>query len=47
MKEFKVKIWVGGRRSEVNVKATNGTSAMSVAKRLFPDARVITAQQLK
>lgn len=47
MKEFRVKIWVAGRRSEVNVKALNGTSAMSIAKRLFPDSRVITAQQIK
>lgn len=47
MKEYRVKIWVNGRRSEVNVKANSGTSAMSIAKRLFPDSRVITAQQLK
>lgn len=47
MKDFRVKIWISGRRTEVNIKAINGVGAMNIAKKMYPNSRVITAQQIK
>ncbi len=46
MKQFKVKIWVGGSPSEVLVKAANSANALRIAKTLYPTVRVIFARQV-
>ena len=47
MKKFKVKIYFGARRTEVEVQAINAVSAITIAKKMYKDSRVISAQQIK
>jgi hypothetical protein len=47
MKEYRVKVFIAGQYSEVNIKANNGTGAIAIAKKMFVNGRVITAQQIK
>jgi hypothetical protein len=41
MKQFKVKIWVSSIPSTVSVTAANSAQALSVARKLYPTARVV------
>jgi len=45
-KYYKVKIWFGGMPSEIIVSSGNSASALVIAKRMFPNARVISAGNL-
>lgn len=41
MKQFKVKVWLGSINTNVSVTATNSAQALSVARKLYPTARII------
>jgi len=41
MKNFRVKIWVGSTPSYIMVAANNSAAAISIARRLYPNARVV------
>lgn len=46
MKPFKVKMWVGSSPTEVVVTAMNSANALSIARKLYPNARIISASNL-
>lgn len=43
MKQYRVKMWVGANPTEVVVTAQNSANAMQIARKLYPMARVISA----
>lgn len=47
MKNFKVKIWFGALSTEIKLSAANSASAITIAKRMYKDGRVISAQETK
>lgn len=47
MKNFRVKILFGALYCEIELRSNNGTSAMSIAKKMFKDARVIGFSETK
>lgn len=46
MKQYKVRIWVGSSPTEVIVTAANSANALSIARRLYPNARVVNATSI-
>lgn len=45
MRQFIVKMWVGSNPTQVAVTAMNSANALSIARKLYPTARVISARQ--
>ncbi|WP_415060946.1 hypothetical protein [Flavobacterium sp.] len=43
MKQFNVRIWLGSTPTIVMITATNSAQALSVARKLYPTARVVSA----
>lgn len=43
MKQFKVRLWVGSSPTQITVSAMNSAHALSIARQLYPQARVISA----
>jgi len=46
MKQYKVRIWIGASPSEVLVVAMSSANALSIARKLYPMARVIGAVEM-
>ena len=46
MQQFRVKMWVVSSPTEVVVTAMNSTNALSIARKLYPMARVISARAI-
>jgi len=44
MQQFRVKLWVGSSPTQVVVTAANSANALSIARKLYPTARVISAR---
>lgn len=44
MQQFRVKMWVGSSPTEVTVTAANSANALSIARKLYPMARIYGAQ---
>lgn len=47
MKSFKVEIWFGVQRTELMLSASNASHAITIAKRVYPNGRVISAKEVK
>ena len=47
MKQYKVRLWIGYSPTEVTVMAFNSAGALSVARKIYPMARVIGATEAK
>lgn len=43
MKQYKVRMWIGSSLTHVTVAAYNSAGALSIARKLYPTARVISA----
>lgn len=46
MQQFKVKMWIGSNPTEVTIQAMNSANALSIARKLYPMARVISARAI-
>ncbi len=42
-KSFKVKIWFGAIPSEIIISTTNSATALMLARKMFPNSKVISA----
>ena len=45
MKQYRVKMWIDANPTEVVVTAQNSANALSVARKMFPMAKVIKAKE--
>ena len=41
-KSFKVKIWFGAIPSEIIISTTNSATALTLARKMFPNAKVVS-----
>ena len=44
MKQYKVRIWIAYSPSDVFIWGMNSANALSIAKKIYPNARVISAK---
>ena len=47
MKSFKVEIWFGVHKTSLVLTAGNSSHAIVIAKRVYPNGRVISATEIK
>ena len=46
-KSFKVQIWFGRQKTDLIVTASNNAHAITIARKVYPNGRVISAQEVK
>lgn len=47
MKRYNVEIWYGPQKTKLVLMAHNSAQAISLAKKVYPTGRVISAQEIK
>lgn len=47
MKSYNVQIWYGSQKTKLVLMAHNTAEAISLAKKVYPSGRVISAQEIK
>lgn len=47
MKSFSVEIWFGVQRTKIVLQASNSAHAIVIAKKIYPNARLVSAKQVK
>lgn len=47
MRSFKVEVWYGPNKTSLVVSATNAAQAIFITKKMYPTARVVSAQSIK
>ncbi len=46
MNQFKVRMWVGSRPTEIVVAASTSATALVIARKMYPMARVVAASKV-
>lgn len=46
MNQFKVRMWIGSRPTEIVVGASTSATALVIARKMHPMARVVSAKKL-
>lgn len=47
MKNFRVEIWFGPNKSELVLGGSNSAHALMIAKKVYPQGRIISAKPIK
>lgn len=47
MKSFQVQVWFGSQKTNLVLQAHNTAQAISIAKKVYPSGRVISAREIK
>lgn len=47
MRSYKVEVWFSGQKTDLVLTAANSAHAMTLAKKVYPNSRVVAAREVK